>query len=272
MKLQFSLLFSLLMLISTNYSSAQKRNMDAHMKDFLNTPFMIEYQKLQLEMRGLVKDFIEDRSQYSTTEFRKVRDAYNKTSRAFNEVLVGIETDMMDKYTRRAMQKSPDLYQSKLQLQMGNLKDIYANEFLQTLSDIKGEAINGGPFLITLTSLTQLTISVVDFFVKTKWQHTQFNQAFIRDRLVNPYRFPNWDQVLQGMNQNPYGGGYDDFSNNNGYNNGNGAYPQEGNYNNNGGMYNGSTNNSGSNAGYNQGNINTGTSTNAYNNGGNFQY
>lgn len=247
MKLSSFFFHSLLCLLFATSATAQMRNMDKQMRDFLNTPFMIEYQKLQLEMRTMVKDFVADKDQYSTTDFRKVRDAYNLTSRSFNDVLYTIEADMLNKHTRRTMQRSPDLYYSKLQLQMGQLKDIYAREFLQTLADVRSEPVSGGLTLAAVTTLTQLTASIVDFFLKARMQSAQFNQAFVRDRLIQPYSFPNWDQLIYGRsagqwaNENAQNGNYGNTGNDydpNATNNGSNPFPNDNTYgNNSGGNY-----------------------------------
>ncbi len=206
-----ALLVVIICFLFNNSLNAQFNNgMDARMRDFINTPFMEQYQKIQLKMVRQVRTFMVAQNNYTPTEVQRVKEAYTTTSQAFNEVLLDIKKDFLDRKTRKIIKDAPDLYHSKLEMNMGQLKDTYATEFLQTLSDVKGEQIDGGVgFLLILTEWTKFTFYVVDFFTQLKWKNAMFNDAFLRDRLIKPYSFPSWDTILMQNTPGMMNGGFD---------------------------------------------------------------
>lgn len=204
MKIRLFIFFILAMLSTSTLQAQTNRGMDAKMRDFINTPFMEQYQKIQLKMVRQIRLFMLEQGKYSATDVYKVKEAYTLTSKAFNEVLLEIKKDFLDKKTRKVIKDAPDLYQAKLEMELIQLKDIYANTFLQTLSDVKGEQVDGGVgFLLVITEWTKFTFYVVDFFTQLRWKNTMFNDAFLRDRLIRPYSFPSWNALLM---QNTPGG------------------------------------------------------------------
>lgn len=210
MKYRHFLFFIICLFFNTNIKAQFNNSMDARMRDFINTPFMEQYQKIQLKMVRQVRTFMTEQNSFTPKEIHRVKEAYASTSQAFNDVLLGIKKDFLDKKTRKIIKNAPDLYHSKLEIDMGQLKDKYANDFLQTLSDVKGEQIDGGAgFLLILTEWTKFTFYVVDFFTQLKWKNTMFNDAFLRDRLIKPYSFPTWDAILMQNTPGMMNGGYE---------------------------------------------------------------
>lgn len=210
MKYSNFLFFTICFLLSNHLNAQFNNSMDTRMRDFINTPFMEQYQKIQLKMVRQVRTFMVEQNNYTPAEVQKVKEAYTTTSKAFNDILLEIKKDFLDRKIRKIIKDAPDLYHSKLEMSMGALKDTYATDFLQTLSDVKGEQIDGGlGFLLILTEWTKFTFYVVDFFTEKKWKNAMFNDAFLRDRLIKPYSFPSWNTILMQNTPGMMNGGYE---------------------------------------------------------------
>jgi len=190
--------------------------------------------------------------------------------------LYRIKDDFLDREKLKYITEYPDTYAKGLELEMYKLSDFYAENFQQTLADVTGNDVDGSALFLLLTEIFGLTKEIVDYVGAIKKAAKQFNEAYLQEKLIEPYRFPLWHENKTGQsdiysnnqggyNGNNNGGGYNnngDYNNGGGYNNNGGGYNNNGDYNNNGGGYNnnGDYNNNG--GGYN----NNGD----YNNGGGY--
>ncbi|MBL7817947.1 MAG: hypothetical protein JNL70_23260 [Saprospiraceae bacterium] len=242
---------------SSGSSQAQTMEVSNAIQKFRMSEFMVRFSDFKNQMETDARDFIARQNSYSIKDVRRVQMAYDKTAAKFNQIMLEVKQDFMDRDKLKAINKFPDMYTNGLKGKIDGLEDFYKANFQQTLSDVTEQ--DGSALLLVLVDLIKAAGELSNHFKNMKYEKQFMNDQYIQENLVKPYRLPSWSELSSTTNIKTDVKLHPSRDPNSGMNNGG---------NNNGGFNNGGTNNGGNNSGGTNNGGNTGGDINN-NNGGN---
>lgn len=187
----------LLSVVITTPSVAQKGKIDGSLNEFLNSEFMIRFRDIRIEAEGTARSFKAQAMQYPAEDVRKVQIGYDQTASRFNQVLTNIKMDFLNPKKIKYISEFPDDYLRSLTLELNQLSDFYAQNFLQPVADAKGQQVDGAILLI-VAELVGLSKGLFDYFDQIKRERRQYNEAYLQQNLVNAFRFKYWHELGDG--------------------------------------------------------------------------
>ena len=222
---------------------------------FKTSDFMVRFSDFKNQMETDARDFFSRQNAYSVKDVRRVQMAYDKTGAKFNQIMLEIKQDFMDKEKVKMINKFPDMYANGLKGKIDGLEDFYKANFQQTLMDVTEK--DGSALLLVLMDLIKTAGELSQYFKNVKFEKQFMNDQYIQQNLVVPNRLPTWlelsgsttlrtdvkmhpsrDGSVINDNQNNQNNGNNNNGTNNGDNNNNGG-------NNNGGDINGNNGDAG---------------------------
>jgi len=205
MKTKSLLLSFLFTLCSVSILSAQGKKVDKALQGFLGTDFMVKFNEMSQEAEKTIQTFMLNKHKYAPEDVQRVQSAYDQTAQRFNQVLIDIKKDFMDKKKMKYISKYPDSYSKGLELELYKLNDYYAQNFQQVISDVTGEEIDGAGILIILAEVFSLTKGVVGYFSNLKQQRKYMTDSYLQENMIEPNRFPKWNEIdgTQGVEPFP---------------------------------------------------------------------
>jgi hypothetical protein len=204
-------------------------------QQFKTSDFMVRFSDFKNQMETDARDFFARQNAYSVKDVRRVQMAYDKTGARFNQIMLEIKQDFMDKEKVKMINKFPDMYSNGLKGKIDGLEDFYKANFQQTLADVTEK--DGSALLLVLVDLIKTAGELSQYFKNAKFEKQYMNDQYIQQNLVAPNRLPTWMELgstttlRTDVKTHP---SRDGSSNNNNQNNGD---------NNNGGTNNGDNNN-----------------------------
>ena len=176
--------------------TAQRREkMDAALRSFTDTEFMKKFRDLKLEAENLVLTFKEQQSRYSAVEVNRVKAAYERTADKFNAQLTDMKADFMDDRKLRYIQDFPDDYVKGLSMDVNGLTSFYQSNLQSTVQDVTDAGIDGNSLLLLVAELAKLTPELVNNISQLRASVKEFDDKFLEENLVLPYRFKKWDEI-----------------------------------------------------------------------------
>ena len=201
--------FFLLLMLQVTVNAQNKDKVGPALNGFLQTDFMLKFQDMSSKASTVVQSFQAQSFNYPPHEVARVKIAYDKTARRFNQVLINIKADFLDNNKLKLISNSPEYYAKGLELEMYQLNDFYAQNFQQAVADVTGNQIDGNPVVLLLVQLISGISGTMDHFSKIKKEARRYNDQYLNQHLVQPYRFKMWDEITGGSTGGnlPYAGG-----------------------------------------------------------------
>ena len=81
---------------------------------FKTSDFMVRFSDFKNQMETDARDFFSRQNAYSVKDVRRVQMAYDKTGAKFNQIMLEIKQDFMDKEKVKMINKFPDMYANGL--------------------------------------------------------------------------------------------------------------------------------------------------------------
>jgi hypothetical protein len=239
---------------------------------FKNTEFMLRFNDLKRQVEGDAEDFVAQRSRFSGQDVRKVQSAYERTAVKFNQVLLDIKQDFMDKEKIKMINKFPQMYSDGLANKINDLERVYRENLQLALSQVTDNS--GSAILAVLLELIKASTELSAYFKGIKYEKQAMSEEYVNQHLIQPNRMASWRELIDraaangnsGNVGNNGGGGRND-NGNNGNNNDNGNNGNNNDNGNNGGS--GNNDNGNGNNGNGNDNGNSGNNENPTNNSGN---
>lgn len=177
-------------------AEAQRRDkMDAALRSFTDTEFMKKFKELRLEAENLVLTFKEQGTQYSAADVNRVKAAYERTADKFNNQLLEMKSDFMNERKLKYIQDFPDDYASSLSMDINGLTSFYQSNLQSTIQDVSNSDMDGNSLLLLVAELAKLAPDVVANISEIRSSVKQFDEQFLDDNLVKPYKFKSWDEI-----------------------------------------------------------------------------
>ena len=209
---------------------------------FKNTEFMMRFNDLKNQVEGDAEDFLAHRNRYKAQDIRKVQSAYDRTTIKFNQVMLDIKQDFMDKEKIKMINKFPQMYSDGLASKINDLERVYRENLQLALSQVTDNS--GSAILVILLELVKASSELSAYFKGMKFEKNAMSEEYINQHLVQPNRLSTWRELME---KTPIGS-TNDNGNNNGNSNNNGNNDGNNNGNNNGnndGNSNGNNNDNG---------------------------
>lgn len=175
-------------------TTSQAQSVNKALKEFQQTEFITQFQKMQYEAKKSIRKFKMRADQYEEQDVEMVKEAYNKTAKQYNMLLADIKADLLNKQKMKFIANMPNEYAKGLELDLRQLEDFYNTEYQQTLMDVTGEA-DGSNLFIMITQIFQFTKKLVSTIIEIKKAAKNFTAQMLDSRLVEPNRFLYWDEI-----------------------------------------------------------------------------
>jgi hypothetical protein len=165
------------------------------LRQFMDTNFMREYEKMRDESERTVRRFKRDAGRYSEDQVQYVANAYNDSAEQFNQTLYNIKGDILDKQKRRFIVLYPDDYSKQVECDLYRAKDFYSKNFQRAMVEVTGDGSETSSFLLALTTLITVGQGAFDLFVRFKDEWKRYNEGILNKYLIEEYRFRLWDEI-----------------------------------------------------------------------------
>jgi hypothetical protein len=174
---------------------AQNNKIEGPLGSFVNTPFMLKFKDLKIEAEAAVRRFKLQSHALDPQDVQKVQTGYEQSAYRFNQLLLGIKEDFMNKKKLKYIESFPDDYLRSLELELHQLSEFYAIHFTQPLADATAEQTDGSATLLLVVELVGLTKGLINYFSQVKQQSRQFNETYLQQHLIQPFKFRTWDEI-----------------------------------------------------------------------------
>lgn len=182
---------------------------------FKNTEFMMRFNDMKNQVEGDAEDFLSHRNRYKAQDIRKVQSAYDRTAIKFNQVMLDVKQDFMDKEKIKMINKFPQMYSDGLTSKINDLERIYRENLQLALSQVTDNS--GSGILLILLELIKASSELSSYFKGIRFEKNAMSEEYIDQHLVQPNRLMTWREL---MDKTPIGSDNGN-GNNNGNNNGN---------------------------------------------------
>lgn len=165
--------------------------------NFKETEFMKKFQDLRIEAESTVRTINERQDEFEPATLNKLRTYYDQTADRANNVMDGVKNDFLSKKKLKMIVEFPDMYSEGLQFKLNELSDFYSNNFQQTLADAQ-VIEEDGSVLLLIVELVSLTKGLVDYYSAIKKEARRYNESYLNQHLVAPYRWKTWTMITNG--------------------------------------------------------------------------
>ena len=154
---------------------------------------MVRFSDFKNQMETDARDFFARQNAYSVKDVRRVQMAYDKTGAKFNQIMLEVKQDFMDKEKVKMINKFPDMYSNGLKGKIDGLEDFYKANFQQTLADVTEK--DGSALLLVLVDLIKTAGELSQYFKNAKFEKQYMNDQYIQQNLVAPNKLPSWMEL-----------------------------------------------------------------------------
>ncbi|MDZ4710328.1 MAG: hypothetical protein SH818_18150 [Saprospiraceae bacterium] len=162
---------------------------------FLNTDFLKQFEEARNRAEQSVRDFKRIQSEYDEKQIERVMSAYNNSADRFNQVLLKIKGDLLNKATRKYLVKNPDDYAKQISYDLNLAKDFYANNYQKTLVEVTNGQITGAALLALLPKIIQYGKLAFQLFQQLQTELKKYNQTLLDTHLISHHKFHSWEEI-----------------------------------------------------------------------------
>jgi hypothetical protein len=188
-----------ILIVSILLSNALVFSQDAAVGDaiqnFKNTEFMLKYMDLKREIELEAQDFIANQNKYSLKDRRRVQLSYDRTAARFNQVLVDIKQDFLDKEKIKMINKYPKMYSDGLSNKVNDLDKFYKENFQLVFTEVTEK--NGFAILALIMELIKSSGELSGYFKGLKFEKKAMSETYIQKNLIEPSKLTSWAELTQ---------------------------------------------------------------------------
>lgn len=162
---------------------------------FLNTDFLKQFEEARNRAEQSVRDFKRIQGDYDEKQIERVKSAYNNSADRFNQVLLKIKDDLLNKATRKYLVKNPDDYAKQISYDLNLAKDFYANNYQKTLVEVTNGQITGAALLALLPKIIQYGKLAFQLFQQLQTELKKYNQSLLDTHLIGHNKFHTWEEI-----------------------------------------------------------------------------
>lgn len=167
---------------------------------FLNTEFMLKFRDLRIECESKVLQTQAASMQLDPQLVFRLRSAHDQTATRANQLLENIKQDFLNEKKLKSIAEFPEMYSDGLRFKLQDISDFYNTNFMQALADasIPQEQVDGGAILLLVVELVGLVNGLTKHFSDIRREARFYNDKYLQDNLVKPYRWQYWDELAGG--------------------------------------------------------------------------
>lgn len=196
------LLFSPIFLIAQTASKSEKAVHSLQESGFLET-----YKDYRSETEKYAALFKARKEEYSPEEMITMRNSYERTAEAFEDFILMVRNDLLDKKKRKNIRKNTEGYVvEKLEKLNDIYMDHYLGRFIPTYSAIVEDpdtyashfqrfSGNGNIPVALIAPATQATLNLIEFFDKKNDRDIVYLKDLLEKDWVTPNRFTSWKDI-----------------------------------------------------------------------------
>jgi hypothetical protein len=188
-------LFLVIGLFFSTTLGAQNNKLEGPLQEFVNTSFMLKFKDVKIEAEAAVRRFKLQAHQLDPAAVQQVQTGYEQSAYRFNQLLFSIKGDFLNSKKVKYIAEFPDDYLRSLELELHQLTEFYAMHFLQPLADANEEHLDGSAAILLIAELVGLTKGLFDYFSRVRQYSRQFNENYLQQYLVQPFKFRGWDEI-----------------------------------------------------------------------------
>ena len=168
--------------------------------NFLNTEFMLKFRDLRIECESKVLQTQMASMQLDPQLVFRLRSAHDQTATRANQLLENIKQDFLNEKKLKSISDFPEMYSDGLRFKLQDISDYYNTNFMQALADasIPQEEVDGGAILLLVVELVGLVNGLTRHFSEIRREAKFYNDKYLQDNLVKPYRWQYWDELAGG--------------------------------------------------------------------------
>ena len=172
------------------------KKIDKALHGFLQTEFMQKYRELKVEAESLVAAFKTQAGQIPPQDVARVKKAYDRISYQFNNQLVEIKRDFLDRKKLKLIKNNKEMYSNSLQYKLRELKDEFSQEFEVVVADVTGSDMYAAVPLGAILGLIKLAADFTDFLIRSGYEARRIKEEHLTQFLIEPYRFKGWEEIM----------------------------------------------------------------------------
>lgn len=211
------LFFSQILAIAQTSTNKQ---LDPALRKFVQSEIMVKFKDLKREAENSVSSFKSEMNNFKPDQIQKVKSGYDKTADRFNQELENLKMDFLNKKKLKYIIEFPKDYTRSLELNFRELAQYYAENFQQSLQDVRQSKEDGGIVVALFLELFKLVPEVINHFNEMKEIAARYDEAYLDKWLVTPFKFLTWAEIQaeagyinmnnsnnyynNGINTNPY--------------------------------------------------------------------
>lgn len=190
--------FLLVLMLITHFSVfSQPQNQDLNnaIQRFKNTEFMVKYMDLKGQIEDEAEDFIAHQNKYTTKDRRRVQLSYDKTAARFNQLMLDIKQDFLDKQKIKMINKYPQMYSDGLTNKINELDRFYKENFQLTYTEVTTD--NGSAILALIFELIKSSGELSGYFKGLKYEKNAMSESYIEKNLIEPSKLTSWAELAR---------------------------------------------------------------------------
>jgi hypothetical protein len=188
-------IFIVSILLSNALVFSQDAAVGDAIQNFKNTEFMLKYMDLKREIELEAQDFITTQNKYSAKDRRRVQLSYDKTAARFNQVMLEIKQDFLDKEKIKMINKYPKMYSDGLANKVNDLDKFYKENFQLVFTEVTEK--NGFAILALIMELIKSSGELSSYFKGLKFEKKAMTEAYIQKNLIDPSKLTSWADLTK---------------------------------------------------------------------------
>ncbi len=162
---------------------------------FLNTDFLKDFEESRNRAEQSIRDFKRIQNEYDPKQVEQVMTAYNNSADRFNQILLKIKGDMLNKAVRKYIVNNPDGYAKQVSFDLNEARDFYANNYQKIVVEVTNGQITGASFLTLLPQIIQYGKLAFQLFQKLQAELKKYNNTLLDTHLIEHNKFHTWSEV-----------------------------------------------------------------------------
>lgn len=180
---------------------AQSTGIENAIERFKNTDLMIKYKSFKSQIEDEAQDFIAEQANYDRKDVRKLQLGYDKSAARFNQIMLDIKYDFLDKKKVKTINEFPQMYSDGLMNKLNEAERYCKENFQLPLAEITEK--NNSAILALLFELITKSGELSGFFKNMKYEKQSIAEAYIQKNLIEPMRIQSWSDLESITTVNP---------------------------------------------------------------------
>lgn len=182
--------------------SKREKKMQAAIDALMQTSFVQKYKEYKEIVEVTAGSFKPTANAYDQMEVSRIKFNYETSRAAFDKILLGVKTDLLDKTTREYIVSNPERYTqfvaNELEMAMNN----YQETVVFKINTLTGQQTVGFG-IMEIKLLLDLVFDVVGVVQSIQKELDKMSEAYLDEKFTNVLKIKSWDEL--GMSTMPEG-------------------------------------------------------------------